>query len=67
MKNPCYNCKLRVVGCHNDCPKDKDPNELGYQEWKKWNEKRKKDKYHDDEYTGYISDLRNKEKKEWRK
>jgi len=57
-KSPCYNCKKRVVGCHSNCS--------DYQEWKKQNDKRKRDKYLDDEYTGYISDLRSAEKKEWR-
>lgn len=67
IKNPCYNCEHRKFNCHSDCPKDKDPNKMGYQDWKKKNDERKKAKYREDEYNGYISNLRNAEKKEWKK
>jgi hypothetical protein len=70
MDNPCNGCTNEVkkgmrngkaigrsVGCHAYCTE--------YKKWKKLNDKRKRKKYLDDEYTGYISDLRHAEKKEW--
>ena len=66
-KNPCYNCIDRFLNCHNNCPKDIDPDGFGYQKWKKLNEKKNKNQREENGYVGYISDLRSKERRDWRK
>lgn len=58
--NPCYNCKLRKAGCHNNCPKDKNPDEMGYQDWKKLNEAKKEAKRKSFEVESYVNERKKK-------